>query len=226
METKPEDQVVIACAETDVEMQTVNVCAEENHAERPHEDVCTETKTVDLGVNACAKGNHAEKPCIVRPVPFSVLQPINYPLRLFWWRGVAFHTRLNKKNAPTFSLFPHPLRPCPILPFRPEASRPCAPHHCALRPRKPRTPAPSRPCFLRPCTRGSLTAPRPHEPRAPATEGASQPCANAPASVKALRPCAHVSIAALRLEHHGRAPPAPMPTPIRPSRWIFAPRAR
>lgn len=108
------------CTETKTEMQVVNVCAEENHAEKPHADFCTETKTVELGVNACAEENRAEKPCIVRPVPFSVLRPINYPFRIFGRRGAAFHTNVRKahaqegsgllseRNAHTFSLPPPP----------------------------------------------------------------------------------------------------------------------
>lgn len=119
-ETKTEVQVVNVCAETDMEKQTVNVCAEENHAEKPHADFCTETKTVEPGVNACAEENHAEKPCFVRPVPFYVLRPINYPLRIFGRRGAAFHTNVRKahaqegsglsseRNAHTFSLPPPP----------------------------------------------------------------------------------------------------------------------
>lgn len=114
---KPQED---ACTETKTEEQVVNVCAEENHAEKPHADFCTETKTVELGVNACAKENHAEKPCIVRPVPFSVLRPINYPFRIFGRRGAAFHTNVRKahaqegsgllseRNAHTFSLPPPP----------------------------------------------------------------------------------------------------------------------
>ena len=173
-ETKTEEPVVSVCAEgnhaekphaavcpeTKTEEQVANVCAEENHAERPHEDVCTETKTEEQVANMCAEECHAEKPCFVRPVPFNVLQPANHPLRILGRRGVAFHTnvrkvhaqegsgRLNEKNVTTFSLSPPLPRSCPFRSLRPGASRPCAIHHCALRPREPRGPAPgaSQPC--------------------------------------------------------------------------------
>lgn len=183
-ETKTEEQVVNACAETDIEMQAVNACAEENHAENP---------------------------CFVRPVPFHVLQPINYHLRLFAPSGAAFHTnvrkvhapegsgRMNEKNVPTFSLFPTPpLLPCPIQPLRPGTSPPCALHSCALQPREPRGLAPSPTCAIHPC---------------------------APAPVEASQSRANVPLAAMRMDPHGRAPPR-APAHIRPSRWSFSPRAR
>lgn len=182
-ETKTEEQVVNVCAETDVEMQTVKACPEENHA---------------------------EKPCFVRPVTFSELQPINYPLRIFGRRGAAFHTNARKRyvpegcgrstemNAHIFSLFPHTMLPCPIQPLRPGTSRPCALHSCALRPRVPRGLAPSPTRAIHPC---------------------------APATVEASRPCTHGSLAYLRLEPHVRAPPSAH-AHIRLSRWSFAPRAR
>ena len=150
-------------------------------------------------VNAYAEENHAEKPFFVLPVPFHVLQPTNYPLLIFGRRGAVFHTRLNEKNAPTFSLFPPPpMRPCALRSF-------------AMRPREPCTPAPSRPCALRPCASGSFAVIRQREPRAPATAGASPTCAISHADVEASRPRAHVNLAGLRLDHHGRSPPAPMP---------------
>lgn len=187
------------CTETKTEEQVVNARAEENHAETPHADVCTETKTVEPGVNACAEENQAEKPCIVRPVPFSVLRPINYPLRIFGRRGADFHTnvrkryvpegsgRLNEKNVHTFSLSPPIQRPFPFQPLRSGASLPCAIHPCALRPREPRGLAPSPTCAIHPCDS---------------------------APVEASRSRSNVNLAALRLEPHGRAPPrAPAPHP-------------
>lgn len=208
-----------ACPDTKTEEQVVSVCVEENYAEKPHADVCTETKAVELGVNVCVETdvemqavnayeeeNHAEKPFSVRPVPFSVLKPINYHLRIFGRRGAAFHTNARKRYVPegsgrsgerdasTFSLFPNALRPRPIQPLRTGASRPCALHSCALRPREPRTTAPSCPCALRTC---------------------------APAPVEASRSRAHVNLAALRLDHHGRSPPR-APAHIRHSPVSFA----
>lgn len=198
------------CEETKTEDQVVNVCAEENHAERPHADGCTETKTEEPGVNACAEENHSEKPCFVRPVPLNVLQSINYPLLIFGRRGAAFHTnvrkvhaqegsgRLNERNVPTFSLSPPIQCQCHIQPLRPGASRPCALHSCTLRQREPRVPASSPTCAIRTFT---------------------------PASGEALRPCAHVSLAALRLDHHVRAPPAPPLPTLQTFDWeLRAPR--
>ena len=217
---KPQEDV---CTETKTEELVVNVCAEENQAEKPHADVCTETKAEEQVVNvcvetdmemqavkACPEENHAEKPCIVRPVPFSVLQPINYPLRIFGRSGAAFHPnvwkvhaqegsgRLNEKNVPAFSLSPPIQRPCHLQPLRPGASRPCALHSCALRPWEPRGPALSRPCAI-------------------------HPCATAP--VEASRSCAHVNLVHLLLEPHDRAPPL-VPPPLDLRAGASLPRAR
>lgn len=88
--------------------------------EKPQVNVCKET--AEQVVNVCAEENHTEKPCIVRSVPLSVLQPINYPLLILGRCGVACHTnvqnkrmpassgRSTQKNVHTFSL-PPPLLP-------------------------------------------------------------------------------------------------------------------
>ena len=101
------------------EKPQVNVCKET--AEQVV-NVCAETETAKPTVNVCAEENHTEKPCIVRSVPLSVLQPINYPLLIVRRCGVACHTnvqnkrmpassgRSTQKNVHTFSL-PPPLLP-------------------------------------------------------------------------------------------------------------------
>lgn len=101
------------------EKPQVNVCKET--AEQVV-NVCAETETAKPTVNVCAEENHTEKPCIVRSVPLSVLQPINYPLLILGRCGLACHTnvrnkrmpasngRSTQKNVHTFSL-PPPLLP-------------------------------------------------------------------------------------------------------------------
>lgn len=88
--------------------------------EKPQVNVCTETETAEQVVNVCAKENHTEKPCFVRSVPLYALQPINYPLRILERCGMACHTntrnkrmpassgRSTQKNVHTFSLPPSP----------------------------------------------------------------------------------------------------------------------
>lgn len=91
--------------------------------EKPQADVCTDTETAKHTVNVCAEEKYPEKLRIVRSVPLSALQPINYPLQIVRRCGVACHTnvqnkrmpessgRSTQKNVHTFSLPPPPLLP-------------------------------------------------------------------------------------------------------------------
>lgn len=82
------------------EKPQVNVCKET--AEQVV-NVCAETERAKPTVNVCAEENHTEKPCIVRSVPLSVLQPINYPLLILGRCGVACHTNVQNKRMPASS---------------------------------------------------------------------------------------------------------------------------
>ena len=101
-----------------------NETYEETAATETHEEaVATETHeeavvTAPPQTEVCAEEKYPEKLCIVRSVPLSALQPINYPLQIVRRCGVACHTnvrnkrvqvnigRSTQKNVHTFSLPP------------------------------------------------------------------------------------------------------------------------